>query len=49
MSISCKNLVILTLLVTLCFGQKYANMFGGFIPDKNVQPVIKTQLPQLKP
>lgn len=49
MNINSKNLLILVLLVTVCLGQKYSNMFGGFIPNKNVKPVIKTELPQLKP
>lgn len=44
-----KIFLFFVLLLTVCFCQKYSNMFGGFVQNKNVKPVIKTELPQLKP
>jgi cathepsin X len=44
-----KVFLLLVLLLCVGMGQKYSNMYGGFVQNKNSKSVIKTKLPELKP
>lgn len=37
-----KKLFLVVLLIFICFGQRPGRRAGGYIPNKDIKPVVKT-------